>query len=96
MSLKIAAHGKLNLTLYITGCRADGYHTLHTVMQSVSLADVVTINQTTNNTCLVTCSVEQLCDENNLAYKATQLFCSALNVTDGFHIHIEKINEVKI
>ena len=90
MSLTVAAHGKLNLTLYITGCREDGYHTLHTVMQSVSLADEITISQAENKNITVTCSLEELSGEENLAYKAARLFLDTLHVDNGFNIHINK------
>ncbi len=90
MSLTIAAHGKLNLTLYITGCREDGYHTLHTVMQSVSLADEITISPSGDSAISVTCSLENLSGEENLAYKAARLFLDTLHVKDGFNIHINK------
>ncbi len=90
MSLTIAAHGKLNLTLYITGCRDDGYHTLNTVMQSVSLADEITITPSNDSLINVTCSLENLSGEENLAYKAARLFLDTLHVNDGFNIHIHK------
>ncbi len=35
------AYAKINLFLRITGVKADGYHLLYTVMQTVSLADTV-------------------------------------------------------
>ena len=37
------AYGKLNLTLDILGKLENGYHSLSMVMQSVSLADRVTL-----------------------------------------------------
>ena len=40
---KLNAYAKLNLYLDITGKRDDGYHLLETVMQSISLADEVTV-----------------------------------------------------
>ena len=40
---KLNAYAKLNLYLDITGRRDDGYHLLETVMQSISLADEVTV-----------------------------------------------------
>lgn len=90
MSLTLLAHGKLNLTLTITGCRDDGYHTLHTVMQSVSLADEITISPSKNHVITVTCSLDELGGEGNLAFKAAQLFLHHYMKNDGFHIHIEK------
>ncbi len=90
MSLTVAAHGKLNLTLYITGCREDGYHTLHTVMQSVALADEITISQAENQHVTIMCSLQELSGEENLAYKAARLFLDTLHVDNGFNIHINK------
>ena len=37
------APAKLNLTLDVLGKREDGYHDMRMIMQSVSLADAVTI-----------------------------------------------------
>lgn len=39
----VVAPAKLNLTLEIVGRRADGYHLLETVMQSIDVADVITV-----------------------------------------------------
>ena len=41
--ITIAAHAKLNLYLDIVGKRADGYHLLETVLQSVDLCDIVEV-----------------------------------------------------
>ena len=41
--IKAIGRGKVNLWLAIVGRRADGYHDLETVMQSISLADELTI-----------------------------------------------------
>jgi len=42
-TLTIAAPAKLNLTLDVLGRREDGYHEMNMVMQSVSLADELTL-----------------------------------------------------
>lgn len=42
-SYTVKAPAKLNLTLDVLGKREDGYHDMRMVMQSVSLADVVTL-----------------------------------------------------
>ena len=41
--LTLEAPAKINLTLDILGRRADGYHDMRMVMQSVSLGDTVTV-----------------------------------------------------
>ena len=43
--IQLVAPGKINLALDITGTRADGYHFVSMVMQSVSLADTVTMRR---------------------------------------------------
>ena len=41
----LLARAKLNLSLDITGLRADGYHLMDMVMQSVSLSDCVALER---------------------------------------------------
>ena len=41
--LTVEAPAKLNLTLDVLGRRSDGYHELRMVMQSVALADRITL-----------------------------------------------------
>ena len=41
--MKLDAPAKINLTLEVLGRRADGYHELRMVMQTVSLCDTVTV-----------------------------------------------------
>ena len=67
----VPAYAKLNLTLDILGKRADGYHELRMVMQTVSLHDDVTVTLTdgTGVACRVA-GAELPCDERNLAVNA--------------------------
>ena len=46
-SVTLNAYAKINLYLDITGRRTDGYHTLETVMHSISLCDTVEITKIT-------------------------------------------------
>jgi 4-diphosphocytidyl-2-C-methyl-D-erythritol kinase len=43
MTLVLPAYAKLNLTLDVIGRRPDGYHEIASVMQSVSLHDLITV-----------------------------------------------------
>ena len=38
------AYAKLNLSLDILGKRADGYHDMRMIMQSIDLADTITLS----------------------------------------------------
>ncbi|MBQ6819037.1 MAG: 4-(cytidine 5'-diphospho)-2-C-methyl-D-erythritol kinase [Clostridia bacterium] len=91
MQLKIAANAKINLTLYITGKRDDGYHTLDTIMQSIGLQDLLTLSVCDQPCIAVTCSNNELAGEGNLAYQAAKRFFKAIDQRQkGVAIHIEK------
>ena len=87
-SISIKACAKLNLFLDITGKRADGYHTLSSIMQSVDLFDYVRISK--GEDLSVRCSRSELDGENNIAYKAAALFFESSGVSPGADIYIEK------
>lgn len=86
------AYAKINLTLDILGKREDGYHDLKSVMQTVSLCDIVQMDIGTGKPWCLTCSRPDIpCDERNLAWKAARLFCDTLQKDpEGLSIRIEK------
>lgn len=91
--LKIRANAKINLTLDITGKRPDGYHTLSTVMQSVSLHDHVTVSRSRPAGGIrITCDDPSVpCGERNLAYRSASAFFEASGAENpGILIAIEK------
>lgn len=86
--LTLTAYAKLNLYLDITGRREDGYHLLETVMQSVSLADHVTIKRAEGIS--VSCSNPLIpSGEGNICHKAARLFLEEFGGA-GADIRIEK------
>ena len=86
------AYAKINLTLDILGKREDGYHDLKSVMQTVSLHDIVEIDIGTGKNWSLCCSRSDIpCDERNLAWKAAKLYCDTMKIDpDGLTIRIEK------
>jgi len=87
---RFKAYAKINLFLDITGKRADGYHTLSTIFQTVSLADELTLRP--SETLRLTCSDPGLpTDERNLAYRAAHQLRMDLKERRGAHIHLDKI-----
>lgn len=88
---KLNAYAKLNLYLDITGRRADGYHLLETVMQSVSLADEVTVVVSAGSGITLSCSREDIpSDSRNTAYRAAELFLQRAGASGSVCIDIEK------
>lgn len=86
------AYAKLNLTLDILGRRSDGYHDLRMVMQSVSLADEVTVKVGAAPGLSVTSDLPFLPKgEGNIAGKAAAAFFQAMGLTQsGLAVEIKK------
>lgn len=90
------APAKLNLFLYITGQREDGYHTLQTLFQFLDYGDTLTIEpRKDGKICLLT-PVEGVPDEENLIVRAARLLMKRAAATErltpgcGADIAIEK------
>ena len=93
--LTFLANAKINLHLEIIGSRPDGFHELVMVMQSVALADRITLRPLNTPTIHIQCDHPQVpTDSANLAYKAVALLQERLphrtNQKGGIEITIEK------
>ncbi len=91
MKRTINTPAKINLALDVTGKRADGYHLLETVFQSISIYDTLEIELI--NTCNIelSCSVPEIpCNEKNLIWKAAAAVMAETGTDKGFKIHLEK------
>ena len=90
--MKLRAYAKINLTLDVTGRREDGYHTLDTVMQTVSVWDEVEIKKINKPGIRLFCNREYLpVDTKNTAFRAAQYFFERCGITgQGLSIHIRK------
>ena len=91
----LLAAAKINLYLEIVGSRPDGFHELIMVMQSISLADRVTVRSIGVDEIRVRCDHPLVpTDETNLAYKAAALlierFPSVMTRHGGVEITLEK------
>ncbi len=86
--MKLQAFAKVNLSLDVTGKRADGYHTLSSVFQSVSLCDIVEVKKADRIS--VRCSNTAINGEDNLCFKAAERFFKASEISGGAEIFIEK------
>ncbi|MBU5387325.1 4-(cytidine 5'-diphospho)-2-C-methyl-D-erythritol kinase [Citrobacter cronae] len=87
---------KLNLFLYITGQRADGYHTLQTLFQFLNYGDEIGINLRHDGEIHLLTPVEGVAHEDNLIVRAARLLMKTASATArlpagiGADISIEK------
>ena len=86
----VRAYAKINLTLDVLGRRADGYHALATVMQTVDLHDTLCLTATDDNRVQVVCTRPELSNEDNLAARAAQLLRERFALQQGILIELRK------
>ena len=86
--MRIEAHAKLNLAFEVLGKRADGYHEVKTVMQTVGLSDVLDIEHWP--TLRVECDSPELSGEANLVWKAAQALARSRGIQPRVNIRIQK------
>lgn len=80
---------KINLFLEIQEKRADGYHELATLIQTVSLFDHLEFALSTEDRVVVD-DPKIPSGPANLAYKALTLFKRTTNIRQCYHVHIKK------
>lgn len=91
-SITVPAYAKINLMLDVTGRRPDGYHTLVTVMQSISLADTVFIKLNDSGKLFFECRADGIPDgKENIAYKSAEAFLDYSGIScGGLYISVQK------
>jgi len=93
--MKVKCPAKINLTLEILNKREDGFHDIQSIMQTINLFDILTIEIKESEQFeikLSGTSEEIPYDEKNLVYKAAKLFMNSLDLAQTYliSIHIEK------
>ncbi len=90
--IEITAYAKVNLFLEVTGKLSNGYHTVDTVMQSVSLADKIRMELMPKRQGItISSNISDIpLDDRNIAYKAARAFLDKTNTDCGVSIHIHK------
>ena len=86
----VRAYAKINLTLDVLGRRADGYHDLATVMQTVDLYDTICLTATEDNRVQLACTKPELSNDDNLAARAAHLVRQRLAIRQGVLIELHK------
>ncbi len=84
-------YAKINLHLDITGIMPNGFHSVNTVMHSLTLCDTVTLTENDGGKYTVDCNISGVpLGEDNLAVRAAMLFREAVPTAPYAHIYIEK------
>ena len=87
-ALQIPAYAKINLTLEVTGRRDDGYHDVATILQTVDLADTLTLEAAGALT--VECDDPALSGADNIVWQAAAALAQRAGIAPGARIHIAK------
>ena len=88
--ITVKAYGKVNLTLDVQGRRADGYHLLSSVMQSISLADTITLQKAPQGITIQSDHPLVPNDQDNICWRAAQAFLSQSGIATGVKIELMK------
>lgn len=90
--IKEVAYAKINLGLDILGKRADGYHEVSMIMQSVGLCDEIVISPGSGEGKItISTNIPGLsCGSDNLAYKAAALLAKHAGIIPNVHIALNK------
>jgi len=84
-------NAKINLGLFITEKRTDGFHNLESLFLPIPLCDILEVTVTTEDTSLVcTGDSSDIPTEKNIVYKAWRLLQEAHGI-GNVHIHLHKI-----
>ena len=89
--ITLPAFAKINLNLRVLSKRADGYHDLDTIFQTVSLHDTITIAVNDVSGINLTCDDRELpADESNLVVRAAQALQNRFAVNKGARLRLAK------
>ncbi len=86
----VQAHAKINLTLDVLGRRADGYHELATIMQTIELCDTLCLSASADNHVHMICSRPELGNAENLAARAAEAVRQHIGSLQGLKIELYK------
>lgn len=87
---RMLAQAKINLALRVFGKEPDGYHSIETVFLRLDLGDDVEVRTTSGARSLHCFEMRDKRPEENLAYRAAELFARETGWPKGFEIEIVK------
>ena len=90
MGFESPSFAKINWTLEILGRRADGYHELRTILQTVEVCDQLQFAATESEIALTCDNPAVPCDETNLVHRAAILLKELTGCDKGAKIDLQK------
>lgn len=89
--ITLKALAKINLGLDVTGKRADGYHEVRMVMQTIHLYDRLHIRKTREPGIKIRTNLPFLpVNESNLVYRAADLLMKEFDIREGVSVELSK------
>lgn len=90
-TFKLPSFAKINWSLRILGKRLDGYHEVRTILQTVSLHDVLHFSKSEDGEVALSCDDPQIpTGERNLIVQAAHKLSNRFGIKDGTRVHLEK------
>lgn len=86
----IESHGKINLGLDVLYKREDGYHEINSIMQQISLKDILVIRESKEDIELDSNNKDLPLDSTNLVYRAWKKIQEKTGINRGIEINIHK------
>lgn len=87
--MTIKAWAKVNIGLKILGKRDDGFHNIETTLATINLCDLLTLEETGQGTAVET-DMRDVKQEENLCFRAAELFKERYGITRGVKIGLIK------
>ena len=89
--MRLRALAKINLGLDVVGKRADGYHEVRMIMQTIQMYDVLEIEKKEEPGITLTTNIPYVpTDERNLVYKAAKMLMDEFDIKEGLTMNLEK------
>jgi len=86
----LESHAKVNLALDVLNKREDGYHNIRSIMQQISLKDILTYSTIDKGIIIESDNKDVPLDSSNLIYKAWDKIRNISGIEKGIHVKIEK------
>jgi 4-diphosphocytidyl-2-C-methyl-D-erythritol kinase len=84
--LTLKAPAKINLVMEVLGKRKDGYHDIKSIIQTVSLFDVLSFEKADDIE--LSCNAKELQSEDNLVFKAAVILKKMSGYAGGVKIYL--------